>query len=142
VPKLSDAAAIPLSRPVGPGTYGWVAVGEVRAHGLVGKLELELEDGASPVSSEDQTLQTLCRVQRRCCSAQYPQKFNTFNTFNIFTTFAIFAKFAKSANIHPALEHPTLIPRHTPRLRSLSEHRLDVTSPLPAHRAGYPLGGG
>jgi hypothetical protein len=35
-----------------------VAVGEVKAHGLVGKLELELEleDGASPVSSEDQTL--------------------------------------------------------------------------------------
>jgi hypothetical protein len=33
-----------------------VAVGEVRAHGLVGKLELELEDGASPVSSEVQTL--------------------------------------------------------------------------------------
>jgi hypothetical protein len=34
----------------------------------------------------------------------------TFNTFTTFTTFAKFAKF------NPALEHPTLIHRHAPRL--------------------------
>jgi hypothetical protein len=44
-----------------------------------------------------------------------PQKFNTFNTF---TTFA---KFAKFANITSVLEHPILIPRHAPRLGSISE---------------------
>jgi hypothetical protein len=47
-----------------------------------------------------------------------PQKFTTFTTF---TTFAKFAKFAKFANFEPALEHPTSIHRHTPRLGSISE---------------------
>jgi hypothetical protein len=55
-----------------------------------------------------------------------PQKFTTF------TTFTTFAKFAKFANFNPALEHPTRIPRHAPRLRSLSERLLDVTSPSPS----------
>jgi hypothetical protein len=54
-----------------------------------------------------------------------PQKFTTFNTFNTF------AKFTKFANVTPAREHPTPIPRHAPRLRSLSERRLAVTSPSP-----------
>ena len=47
-----------------------------------------------------------------------PEKFNTFNTF---TTFA------KFANFNPALEYPPLIPRHAPRLGSLSERA--VSSP-------------
>ena len=65
-----------------------------------------------------------------------PQKFTTFTTFTtftIFTTFAmfaIFAKFAKFANFNPALEHPTLIHRHAPRLRFISE-RASRTSPDP-----------
>jgi hypothetical protein len=46
--------------------------------------------------------------------------------FTTFTTFAIFAKFA---NFNPALEHPTLIHRHAPRLGSLAE-RASRTSPL------------
>jgi hypothetical protein len=68
-----------------------------------------------------------------------PQKFNTFNTF---TTFAIFAKFAKFANFNPALEQPTLIHRQALRSRSISERATSTPHPpLPAHRAGYPLGG-
>ena len=54
-----------------------------------------------------------------------PQKFNTFNTF------AIFAKFAKFANFDPVLEHPTLIHRHPPRLRSISEHAVRTPTPSP-----------
>jgi hypothetical protein len=69
-----------------------------------------------------------------------PQKFNTFNTFNIFNTFAIFAKFARSSNIHRALKHPPLIPRHAPRLRSRSERRLDFTSPSPSALGQVPSG--
>ena len=54
-----------------------------------------------------------------------PQKFNTFNTFNTF------AKFAKFANFNPALEHPTLLHRHAPRLGSISgARRLDGHIPL------------
>jgi len=56
-----------------------------------------------------------------------------------FTTFAAFAKFAKFANFDFALEHPPLIHHHPLRLRSVSER---AAAPLPAHRAGYPLGGG
>jgi hypothetical protein len=48
-----------------------------------------------------------------------------------FTTFTTFAKFAKFANFNPALEHPTLIHRHAPHLRSLSERRPYATSPSP-----------
>jgi hypothetical protein len=44
-----------------------------------------------------------------------------------FTTFTTFAKFAKFANFNPALEYPPLIPRHAPRLGSLSERA--VSSP-------------
>jgi hypothetical protein len=63
----------------------------------------------------------------------------TFTTFNTFTTFAIFAKFA---NFNSALEHPTLRHRHASRLRSISEHSLDFTSPLSClRRAGYPRSG-
>jgi hypothetical protein len=52
----------------------------------------------------------------------------TFTTFNTFTTFAIFAKFA---NFNSALEHPTLIHRHAPRLGSISEHAISTPhSPL------------
>ncbi len=61
-----------------------------------------------------------------------PQKFTTFNTFCTFAMFAIFAKFAKFAkfaNINPAMEHPTPIHRHAPRLGSLSECA-SRTSPL------------
>jgi hypothetical protein len=52
-----------------------------------------------------------------------PQKFNTFNTFNIF------AKFAKFANFNPALDHPTLLHRHAPRLGSISEHAVSWPNP-------------
>jgi hypothetical protein len=45
-----------------------------------------------------------------------PQTFTTINSFTTFNTFAKFAKFAKFANFDPALEHPTLLHRHTPRL--------------------------
>jgi hypothetical protein len=44
------------------------------------------------------------------------QKFKLFKPFNTFNTFNTFAKFAKFANFDPALEHPTLLHRHTPRL--------------------------
>jgi hypothetical protein len=52
-----------------------------------------------------------------------PQKFNTFNTFNTF------AKFAKFANFNPALEHPTLLHRHAPRLGSISENAVSWPNP-------------
>jgi hypothetical protein len=45
--------------------------------------------------------------------------------------FAIFTKFAKFANSNPAPEYPTLTHHHAPRLRSISERRLDCTSPSP-----------
>ena len=67
-----------------------------------------------------------------------PQKFTTFTTF---TTFAKFAKFAKFANFNPALEHPTLIHRHAPRLGSLAERAFSTPHPLSClRRAGYPPG--
>jgi hypothetical protein len=63
-----------------------------------------------------------------------PQKFTTF------TTFTTFAKFAKFANFNSALDYPTLIHRHAPRLGSLAE-RASRTSPLSSLRgAGYPPG--
>ena len=63
----------------------------------------------------------------------------TFTTFNTFTTFAIFAKFA---NFNSALEHPTLRHCHASRLRSISEHSLDFTSPSPcADGRGTPRSG-
>ena len=40
----------------------------------------------------------------------------TFTIINTFTTFNTFAKFAEFANFDPALEHPALLHRHTPRL--------------------------
>jgi hypothetical protein len=70
-----------------------------------------------------------------------PQKFTTFTTFTTFAMFAKFAKFAKFANVNSALEHPTLIQRHAPRLGSISE-RASRTSPLSClRRAGYPRRG-
>jgi hypothetical protein len=55
--------------------------------------------------------------------------------------FAIFAKFAKFANINSTLEHTTLKHRHAPRLRSISERRLDFTSPSPcAQEEGWGEG--
>jgi hypothetical protein len=66
-----------------------------------------------------------------------PQTFTTFTTFAMFAMFAIFANFA---TFDPALEHPTLIHRHAPRLRSISE-RASRTSPLSClRRAWYPPG--
>ncbi|MCC2628817.1 MAG: hypothetical protein K0S14_2467 [Thermomicrobiales bacterium] len=56
-----------------------------------------------------------------------PEKFNTFNTF---TTFAIFA------NVNPARESPTPIPRHAPRLRSTSERAVSSPWPSPSGEAG------
>jgi hypothetical protein len=53
----------------------------------------------------------------------------TFTTFNTFTTFAKFAKFAKFANINSALEHPSLIHCHAPRLGSISEHAISTPHP-------------
>jgi hypothetical protein len=58
--------------------------------------------------------------------------------FAIFAIFAIFAKFAKFANFNPALNHPPLISRHAPPLRSLSEHRLDFTAPSPSALSWVP----
>jgi hypothetical protein len=52
-----------------------------------------------------------------------PQKFNTFSTF------AMFAKFAKFAKFNSGPEHPILTHRHAARLESLSQRRLDSTSP-------------
>jgi hypothetical protein len=71
------------------------------------------------------------------------EKFNTFDTFNIFTTFAmfaIFAKFAKFANFNSALEHPTLIHRHAPRLDP-SQRAASCTSPLSCLRRERGAGG-
>jgi hypothetical protein len=56
------------------------------------------------------------------------QKFNTFTTF------------AKFANFNPALEYPPLIPRHAPRLGSLSE-RASRASPLSCLRRESGAGG-
>jgi hypothetical protein len=64
-----------------------------------------------------------------------PQKFTTFTTFAMF---AIFAKFTKFANINSTLEHTTLIHRHAPRLRSISERRLLHIPPLPAPTGRVP----
>jgi hypothetical protein len=69
-----------------------------------------------------------------------PRKFTTFTTFAMFAILAKFAKFAKFANVHPARKHPTRIPRHALHLRSLSERRLDVTSPFPS-ALGEGVGG-
>jgi hypothetical protein len=43
--------------------------------------------------------------------------------------FAKFAKFAKFANIDSALEHPTLIHHHPPRLGTISERASPTQNP-------------
>jgi hypothetical protein len=70
-----------------------------------------------------------------------PQKFNTFNTFNTFTTFAKFAKFAKFANITSAREHPTLLHRHAPPLRSIAERPVPTPHPPSCLRRERGAGG-
>jgi hypothetical protein len=61
-----------------------------------------------------------------------PQKFTTFNTF---------AKFAKFAKFDSALEHPTPIHCHPPRLRSISERAVSAQNPPLLSPTGEGVGG-
>ena len=56
-------------------------------------------------------------------------------------TFTTFTTFAKFANFTPALDYPTLIHRHAPRLRSLAERASRRHIPLSCLRRERGVGG-